>query len=366
MSSPRSFVIHSPSVCGSPDSPHGARSTCRAIAALLTTLTLVASTGCSSGLRVGSVDDTVGPVDPDRPLLVVLGTAQDAGSPQVNSPADHPARQHPQLRRFATSLGVIDPATDGKWLFEATPDFREQAWLLSQLAVDSRLTSDAASPANGTPDVTPDGIFLTHAHIGHYTGLMFLGHESMGARRVPVHAAPRMAEFLRTNGPWGQLVRYENIDVQPLTVGGPIALTDTVSATAFLVPHRQEYSEVVGFRIDGPERSALFIPDIDSWDEWAESGTDIVDLVQTVDIAFLDATFHDDNEIPGRDMSTFPHPRIVETMDRLDHLPAAVRDRVHFIHLNHTNPAQWMGTPEREAIERRGFNVAARGYRFSL
>jgi len=287
----------------------------------------------------------------DGPYLIVLGTAQDAGSPQVNSPADHPARRGPHRRRYATSLGLVDPAGGQRWLFEATPDFRAQAWLLSR----------AEPPADAA--IRLDGVFLTHAHIGHYAGLMFLGHESMGARGVPVYAAPRMAAFLRANGPWSQLVGYGNIDLRELTPGVAVDLAAGIVLTPFLVPHRQEFSEVLGYRIAGPRRSALFIPDIDAWEQWE---TDLADAVRGVDVAYLDATFYDDNEIPGRDMSGFPHPRIVETMARLASLPDEERRKVRFIHLNHTNPAQWPGTPARREITRRGFGVAVRGDVFGL
>ena len=291
---------------------------------------------------------------PASAYLLVLGTAQDAGSPQINSPRDHPARVNPSKKRLAACLGIVDPSSGKRWLIDATPDLREQAWALSRAHPDSQAS------------IRIDGIFLTHAHIGHYLGLAFLGHESMGAANVPVYAAPKMAEFLLTNGPWDQLVRYRNIRLREIAIGEPVALDGGIRVTPFEVPHRQEYSEVVGYRIDGPARSAVYIPDIDSWDEWAEGGTEILELVRSVDVAYLDATFYDDGEIPGRDMSGFPHPRIVRTMERLAPLSMGERGKVRFIHLNHTNPAQWAGSPERREIERRGFRVAVRGERVGL
>lgn len=307
-------------------------------------------TGCASAVA----DSHSGLRASDGPYLIVLGTAQDAGSPQINSPAGHPARIDPTQRRLATSLGIVDPETGRRWIIEATPDFREQAWMLS------RAVPEADAP------IRLDGVFLTHAHIGHYTGLMFLGHESMGASGVPTYAAPRMMEYLSTNGPWDQLVRYKNIELRRLTVGEPIDLGIGVTVTPFLVPHRQEYSEVLGFRIEGPSRSVVFIPDIDSWDEWEGMGVRLIDVVRDADRAYLDATFFDNNEIPGRDMSAFPHPRITDTMHRLSPLPIEQRERVQFIHLNHTNPAQWADSPAGREIRSRGFRVAQRGDIFTL
>ncbi len=293
-----------------------------------------------------------GGAEAGAPYLVVLGIAQDAGAPQAGI-KEHPGWEDPAHRHRAASLGLVDPSTGERWMFEATPDFREQLHDLDEIA-----------PVAGVPGLA--GLFLTHAHIGHYTGLMFLGHESIGAEGVPVYAMPRMREMLSGNAPWDQLVRYGNVELRPLADGDRVRLNERLAVTPLLVPHRQEYSEVVGYRIEGPSRSALFLPDIDSWEEWDERGTRIEDVLASVDVAFIDASFYADGEIPGRDMSAFPHPRITHTMERLRGLPAAERAKVRFIHLNHTNPALRPESEARRAIEARGFAVARRGERIPL
>jgi pyrroloquinoline quinone biosynthesis protein B len=287
-----------------------------------------------------------------EPYLVVLGIGQDGGVPQAGSKG-HPGWTDPTARRLVVSLGLVDPVTEERWMFEATPDFREQ---LNRL--DSVFTVEAS------PGL--DGIFLTHAHMGHYVGLMFLGHESMGATGVPVYGMPRMAEYLSTNGPWEQMVRYGNIEVRELSDGAPVILNERLSVTPLSVPHRPEYSEVVGFRIDGPDRSILFIPDIDSWEEWDDLGTRIETLIEDVDVAYLDASFYADGEIPGRDMSGFPHPFITHSMERFAPLPAETRAKVRFIHLNHTNPALRPDSEARAVIEHNGFRVAEEMERVGL
>jgi pyrroloquinoline quinone biosynthesis protein B len=128
--------------------------------------------------------------------------------------------------------------------------------------------------------------------------------------------------------------------------------------TPFLVPHRQEFTEVVGFRIAGPDRSVLFIPDIDSWEEWDAAGTRIEDMLAQVDVAYLDATFFDLGEIPGRDMSGFPHPQVRHSMDRFGPLPAAEKAKIRFIHFNHTNPALQDTSAASREITDRGFRRA--------
>ena len=289
------------------------------------------------------------------PVLWVLGTAQDGGVPQAGS--ERPAWLPEGERRFATSLAIVDPEDGTRYLFEASPDFREQLALLAELAPPST-TRPARLPL--------DGIFLTHAHMGHYTGLAHLGFEALGAVGVPVYAMPRMAKYLRMNGPWSQLVSFRNIELRLLAHDTPVSLSDRLRVTPLLVPHRQEFSEVVGFRIEGPHRSVLFLPDIDSWERWDAEGVRIEDQIQRVDVAYLDGTFFDDGEIPGRDMSGFPHPRIRGSMARFADLPAAEKAKVRFLHLNHTNPALDPDSDARRETLAAGFRVAETGERFEL
>ena len=281
--------------------------------------------------------------------LLILGVAQDAGKPQIGNP-DDPAWNDPSLRRLATSLALIDRRGEEpkRWLFDATPDIKEQLHRVNRAA-------PAAAPAQ------LDGIFLTHAHIGHYAGLMMFGREAANARDIQVFAMPRMADFLAKNGPWSQLLVLHNIYLAIMEDGGSENIGDGLSVTPFLVPHRQEFSEVAGFLVQGPEKSALYLPDIDSWEEWDEAGTHIEDMIAKVDIAFLDATFYSGDELPGRDMSTIPHPTAVHSMERFAALPPAEKAKVRFIHMNHTNPLLDPDAPERAAVEKAGFGIAGEG-----
>ncbi|MFQ5791841.1 MAG: MBL fold metallo-hydrolase, partial [Acidobacteriota bacterium] len=225
------------------------------------------------------------------------------------------------------------------------PDFREQLHLLDEVV-----------PVVASPGL--DGIFLTHAHMGHYTGLMFLGFESIGADAVPVYAMPKMASYLESNGPWDQLVRYHNIALRRLSDRIAVSLNGRLTVTPFLVPHRQEYSEVAGFRIEGPRRSVVFIPDINGWEEWDDWGTRVEEVIAATDVAYLDGSFFAHGEIPGRDMSGFPHPLISDSMRRFSTLPAEEKGKIRFIHLNHTNPVLRPGSDARREVETAGFHIA--------
>lgn len=314
-------------------------------------LLFTAATGAAAGR-----DDPHGRADTadqmSDPFIVVLGIAQDGGAPHAGCRRDCCAARwlDPALRRRVACVGIVDPQTSQRWLIDATPDLPQQLHVLDQ----------AAPPAEGG---IVSGILLTHAHIGHYTGLMHLGREVMGAAGVPVYAMPRMGAFLSSNGPWDQLVTLGNIEIRPMTAGTPIELNPRITVTPLAVPHRQEYSEAVGFRIDGPSASVLYVPDIDKWHLW---DLRVEDLVADVDAAYLDGTFYSADELPDRDMSTIPHPLITESMQRFAALPAADRGKVRFIHLNHTNPALRPDSAASAEIERAGFGVAVEGERVGL
>jgi pyrroloquinoline quinone biosynthesis protein B len=295
-------------------------------------------------------------IRPGQPFVVVLGVGQDGGYPQAGMTEDA-AWEAPERRRLPSSLGIVDPDSGERWMIEATPAFPEQLRHLDRLA-------PARSAAEGAPGLS--GILLTHAHVGHYAGLIHLGREIIGASRVPVYAMPGMRDFLRSNGPWDQLVRLENIELRALEEGVATPLNARIRVTPLRVPHRDEYSETVGYVIEGPERSVFFLPDIDKWEEWDARGTRIEEVVAGVDVAWLDATFFADGEVPGRAMSEIPHPFVQETMERFAPLPAGERGKVRFIHINRTNPVGWRGTPEWDAVHAAGFGVAVQGERAGL
>lgn len=279
------------------------------------------------------------------PFIVILGIAQDGGVPHVGTAS--PAWENPQLRRCAASLGVVDPENNERWMIEAPPDFKEQLHRL-----------DAVCSGVGMKAGLPDGVAITHAHVGHYWGLGFLGKEMLDTTALPVLTMPRMKCFLEENLPWSSLVRQKNIELQPLQANTPHALNSRLALVPLPVPHRDEYSETVGFRIEGPNRSLLFIPDIDRWEDWDAWGESIEEHIANVDIALLDGTFFDERELPGRDMAQIPHPTVKLSLQRFKDLPADERRKIRFIHLNHSNPLLDPHSVERQSVESAGFGVA--------
>lgn len=278
------------------------------------------------------------------PYIIVLGTIQDAGSPHMGCEKSCCISlfENPDLNRKVVSLGLVDPIEKKYWLIEASPDFITQCRELKKTSGFEHVKS-------------PDGIFLTHAHIGHYTGLMFLGKESYNSRAVPVFAMTRMKGFLIKNGPWSQLFKLNNIKINNINHQEEIKLSNSLSITPFLVPHRDEFSETVGFKINGPKKSVLFIPDIDKWGQWNKN---LIQEIKKADLALLDGTFYDSKEVNNRNISEIPHPFIIETMALFKEENSSEKSKINFIHLNHTNPLLDTNSAAFKKVKESGFNTA--------
>lgn len=282
----------------------------------------------------------------DPPFILALGIAQDGGYPHMGCEKECCARVEadPSIKRYVVSLALVDPAENKWWLIEATPDIKEQLHLFRQLT-------------NRAYAYLPNGIILTHAHIGHYTGLMQLGKEVMNTNEIPVYVLPRMKQFLQNNGPWSQLVSLKNILLKDLIEGSNFQLDTAISIEAFTVPHRDEFSETAGFKIRTNKKSYLFIPDIDKWSKWNQS---IVEMVKNVNVAFLDATFLKSSELKNRKIEEVPHPLVSETMELFESARPEEKSKIKFIHFNHTNPLLWSKEKKLEILMK-GFGLAEQG-----
>ena len=280
------------------------------------------------------------------PYILVLGVAQDGGYPHIGCQKEHciNAIKNDSLQKNVVALALVVPKEKKWFLFEATPDISKQLHLFG------KLTGHAYN-------FLPDGIFITHAHIGHYTGLMYLGREALGGNNVPVYVMPKMKKFLETNGPWGQLAAIKNIELKALEANSASGVAKGISVKPFLVPHRDEYSETAGFQIITPQKKYLFIPDIDKWEKF---NTNIVELVKENDIALLDATFFNQEELPNRNIKEVPHPFVSETMELFKKENPGTKKKLYFIHFNHTNPLMW-NKEKQEEVRKEGFNVAQQG-----
>jgi len=305
--------------------------------------------GCGADRPGVSGEPPIAATDP--PSVVVLGTAQDGGFPHAACRCDRcrMALGDPGRVRHVASLAIALPKSERVFLVDATPDIRPQLQRIRELA---------AGPRHGIDRAPVDGVLLTHAHLGHYTGLAFFGFEAVHTRDLPVHCSPSMAGFLRSNQPWRQLIEIGNVRLHETVSGEPIDLGDGVRVVPLGVPHRDELSDTLAFIVRGPSSSLLYVPDTEGWEAWE---TPIEIVAAGVDIALLDGSFFSLDELPGRDLSAIGHPLIRDSMDRLALLVENGSLRVYFTHLNHSNPALDPEGPQRAEIERRGFAVLEDG-----
>ena len=280
-------------------------------------------------------------------FIHVLGTAQDGGYPQIgcNGACCNLAWKNPELKKYPSSLAVVDQSKRKYWIFDITPEVKSQVHLLDSF------------------ECSLSGIFITHAHIGHYMGLINLGLEVMNLKEIPVYIMPRMRDFIMGNTLLNQLVENNNINLITLEENQIVGVNNLLSVEAFSVSHRNELSETVGYKIIGKSKTAIYLPDIDSWRNFENK---LRSLINTNDILYIDGTFYDKNEIPSRDTSKIPHPEIKETIKMLSDLSPADRKKIHFIHFNHTNDAIRYKSKIHERILDNGFSISRENQQFII
>ena len=283
-------------------------------------------------------------------LLKVLGTIQDGGIPHMGCSKECCSNYFlsKKSRIGVSSLGVSNLKYNTNYIIDATPNINFQ--LIDLIG-------------NADPSKKLNGIFLTHAHMGHYAGLLNFGRESLNSKNIPLYLMPKFYNFILNNGPWNQLVELNNIKLNKIYNREKVILHNNLSFTPIQVPHRDEYSETVGYVIEGINKKALYVPDIDKWAKWEVS---IVEMIKSVDYAFLDGTFFDEKEINNRDISEIPHPFIIESLKLFKELDESEKSKVYFIHLNHTNPVLNSESSEYKKVISAGFNIAKTGMEFFL
>jgi pyrroloquinoline quinone biosynthesis protein B len=271
--------------------------------------------------------------------LLFLGTAQDAGVPQINCYCENcqNARKHPTLHRLGPSLALYNESNQYCYLFDASPDIKRQIDMLKANA--KSLFFSSIFPVLG--------IFLTHAHFGHVSGLWYLGRESMNAHKVTAYGSEKMSAFLMKHHPFSHLIEDQNIVpyIMKPRVKYPI---EDFKIECFNVPHRGKYTDTVGYFITSNLR-IVYLPDTDFWNE------ESIIMIEKADIAILDGTFYSRNEIA--DIDKIPHPPVDETIELLK----SIDTEIYFTHFNHTNPILNEASEERKKATENDFKIAFDG-----
>ena len=286
--------------------------------------------------------------------ITVLGTAQDGGFPQPGCIREccQRVRSNEALRRYPVSLGIM--GSDGSThLIEASRYMGEQFEIWD---------------GYGSSEEQLSSLSITHAHLGHVDGLGLFGKEVMGFKHLKVHCSQSVAALIERNPMWHALCNQGVI--QPKIWAPNVAFEPSqgcgFTIRAIPVPHRDELSDNHALLIESDDQNLLFMPDHDTWDDTLV-GASIRQWLRdlSVNIALIDGTFWDQNELKNRDMSEIPHPTVCESLERLGPKQDADVD-IRFIHLNHTNPLCNPESNESNKLASNGWLVANEGDSFTL
>ena len=274
----------------------------------------------------------------NRKFIYVLGIAQDGGYPHLGckDKCCDRAWKNNDYSRLPTSIAYIDEEVGKYWLFDVSPRVKEQMHLLD------RFNCKFA------------GAFITHAHYGHYIGLLEFGLEVLNTSNVPVYVMPRMYEFIINNSPFNYLVKNNNIDLKKIECNKPLVFDD-ISISSFEVPHRNELSETVGYKIKVKSNSAIYLPDIDTFKGFKSK---LISMLKENSVVFLDGTFFTKKEITTRDFSIIPHPEVSKTIELLSDIDISSKRKINFIHFNHTNPLLNLQSFESKKVLNEGFSLS--------
>tara|TARA_Y100000589_G_scaffold37950_1_gene31738 strand:+ start:20984 stop:21829 length:846 start_codon:yes stop_codon:yes gene_type:complete len=278
--------------------------------------------------------------------VVLLGIAQDGGRPQPGCSKPCCIGLSPAEHSYPTSLGIIEQ--NKLHIIDVTRHLGDQLQYL-----DNRIPSD---------------VWLTHAHFGHVDGLGLFGRETINARGINLHVSQQMIELIELTPHWkimldqGVFVVNEIRDSQPKE-------SDEFTMVPLQVPHRNELSDMHAFVLRGPNKSLLYLPDHDTWNETlsmhnAETIRQFLsDLA--IDIALIDGTFWSNNELKSRSQDVVPHPPIKQTLEMLGYKQQGDPD-IFFFHLNHTNPVYDEWSEEHTQVVEMGWKIGKQGMKFKL
>lgn len=276
--------------------------------------------------------------------VLILGSGQDAGVPQISCDCSNcsQTRKNPKLKLLGPSIALLDLEKKYCYLIDASPDIKQQIESIKEIL-----------PKVKTQETIPiSGIFLTHAHFGHVSGLWLLGKECIDTQEITVFCTSKMSEFLTNNHPFSHMLTRKNLCLSEMKKNQIYPIED-FRVTSFQVPHRDEYADTVGYIIE-QNKKLLYLPDLDYWTE------ELIKLVESVDIALIDGSFYSKDELPGRD--DVPHPPIKETINLLD----PNKTEIYFTHFNHTNLILNEKGNERKEILEKGFKLVFDGLKIKI
>ena len=277
---------------------------------------------------------------------MILGIAQDGGVPHPGCYCDTcQFYWDNQIVLSPSSLAIIDEKQ--LHLFDVTRNLDRQLRKV------------------GNKNVTD--IWLTHGHIGHIDGIGLFGKEVMNLKNVRLHASGLMIKLIENTPKWNKLIEDKILIPIQFNSNESIQISENLKITPIQVPHRDELTDTHAFVINGPEKSLLYLPDHDTWEETLnmvqqDSLIEWFDFLG-IEIVLMDGTFWSKNELSRQD--DVPHPPVVESLERLGNVKGKELE-VFFIHFNHTNPLLIPKSNEIKKLLDSGCKIPIEGQQFLL
>ena len=277
---------------------------------------------------------------------MILGIAQDGGVPHPGCYCDTcQFYWDNQIVLSPSSLAIIDEKQ--LHLFDVTRNLDRQLRKV------------------GNKNVTD--IWLTHGHIGHIDGIGLFGKEVMNLKNVRLHASELMIKLIENTPKWNKLIEDKILIPIQFNSNESMQISENLKITPIRVPHRDELTDTHAFMINGPEKSLLYLPDHDTWEETLnmvqqDSVIEWFDFLG-IEIVLMDGTFWSKNELSRQD--DVPHPPVVESLERLGNVKGKELE-VFFIHFNHTNPLLIPKSNEIKKLLDSGCKIPIEGQQFLL
>jgi pyrroloquinoline quinone biosynthesis protein B len=305
--------------------------------------------------------------------VVVLGSAAGGGFPQWNSNA-------PACRRARTN----DPAAVPRSQASLAVSANERDWFVLNASPDLRLQIEATPalhPREGLRSSPIAGVVVPGGDVDAVAGLLHLRER----HRFSVYAPSRVLAVIAAN-PIFNVLAADCVERVELSLDRQIELAGAagpsgVAVLAFAVPAKvplyletagqdpgiAEEGDAVGLQIidTGTERSFLFIPGCAAMTDGLRRRLTGSELV------FFDGTLWRDDEMIRLGVGNKTGRRMGHvSMSGADGAIAAFRDldvkRRIFIHINNSNPVLLDDSPEREAAEAAGWEIAYDGMEVRL
>lgn len=302
----------------------------------------------------------------------VLGSAAGGGVPQWNCNYRYSQLSRQGSDRVAprlqSSIAVSAEPEAGWVLFNASPDIRQQ------IAQAMDLQPDADAPLRSTPIAA---VVLTNADIDHIAGLLSLRER----QRFHLYASQRVLDVLEANPIFRVLdpcfVKRTELEMdKPTPIIGPEGDTG-VRVTFYAVPGKValfmesgdlasdlsgKSGDTVGVLItDSAGKGRVhYVPGCAAVDD------ELLAQITGEDVLMFDGTVFTDNEMAEAGVGE-------KTGKRMGHLAIGGPDgsitafartpvgRRIYIHINNTNPILDRDSPQRDAVERAGWEVAFDG-----